>query len=84
MNIFDIFEDDPQPRSQRTPIDPLRKKALIDELVKKQNGRCMYCGRKVARDLFDLATRTRFREEEPTERATSSYCAAHATRAKGH
>ncbi len=55
MSIFDLFaEEDPRPKNRRVPIDPLLKKAIIDELLKKQKGRCMYCGRKVPRDLFDL------------------------------
>ena len=53
MNFFDIFEEE-QPKNKRLALDPLWKKALTDELVKKQKGRCMYCGRRVGRDLFDL------------------------------
>ena len=55
MSIFDLFAEEPVgPKNRRVAIDPLLKKAIIDELLKKQKGRCMYCGRKVARDLFDL------------------------------
>lgn len=53
MAFFDFF-DEPQPKNKRVPLDPLYRKALIDELAKKQKGRCMYCGSKVRRDLFDL------------------------------
>ena len=51
--FFDLFEEE-KPKNKRVAIDPLLKKTITDELVKKQNGRCMYCGRKVGRDLFDL------------------------------
>ncbi len=53
MCFFDFLEEE-GPKNKRVALDPLLKKAIIDELVKKQKGRCMYCGRKVARDLFDL------------------------------
>ena len=53
MCFFDLLEEE-EPRNKRVAIDPLLKKAIIDELVKKQSGRCMYCSRKVGRDLFDL------------------------------
>ena len=53
MCFFDLFEEE-KPKNKRVRLDPLMKKALTDELIKKQKGRCMYCGRKVGRDLFDL------------------------------
>ena len=53
MCFFDLFEEE-RPKNKRVSLDPLYKKALTDELVKKQNGRCMYCGSRVRRDLFDL------------------------------
>ena len=53
MCFFDLFEEE-KPKNKRVALDPLLKKAITDELVKKQKGRCMYCGRKVGRDLFDL------------------------------
>ena len=53
MCFFD-FLDEEKPKNRRVALDPLYKKALTDELVKKQKGKCMYCGRRVARDLFDL------------------------------
>ena len=56
MCFWDFFDDDdekPQ-KNERVAIDPLLKKAITDDLFKKQKGRCMYCGSKVRRDLFDL------------------------------
>ncbi len=53
MCFFDFFEEE-KPKNKRVSLDPLYKKALTDELIKKQKGRCMYCGSKVRRDLFDL------------------------------
>ena len=53
MCFFDLFEEE-QPKNKRVPIDPLLKKAIIDDLIKKQKSRCMYCGGKVRKDLFDL------------------------------
>ena len=53
MCFFDLFEEE-KPKNKRVAIDPLLKKAITGELIKKQKGRCMYCGRKVGRDLFDL------------------------------
>ena len=53
MCFFDLFEEE-KPKTKRVSLDPLYKKALTDELLKKQNSRCMYCGGKVRRDLFDL------------------------------
>ena len=53
MCFFDLFEEE-QPKNKRVPIDPLFKKAIIDDLIKKQKSRCMYCGDKVRKDLFDL------------------------------
>ena len=56
MNIFGAFfdEEEAKPKNRRVALDPLLKRAITDDLIKKQKGRCMYCGRKVARDLFDL------------------------------
>ena len=52
---FDFFgQADSKPTNKREAIDPLLKKAIMDELFKKQGGRCMYDGRKVQRDLFEL------------------------------
>ena len=53
MCFFDLFEEE-KPKNKRIALDPLLKKAITDELIKKQKGRCMYCGSKVRRDLFDL------------------------------
>ena len=53
MCFFDLFEEE-KPKNKRVALDPLLKKAITDELIKKQKGRCMYCGSRVRRDLFDL------------------------------
>lgn len=40
--------------NKRVALNPLLEKGIRDELFKKQGGRCMYCGRKVGRDLLEL------------------------------
>ena len=59
MCIFDLFDDifgeeEAPPKNRRVKLNPTLREAYISELIKKQKGRCMYCGRKVSRDLFDL------------------------------
>ena len=45
----------PEPRSRKS-----FGKIERDALYKTQGGKCMYCGRKVARDLFDVDHKTPF------------------------
>ena len=40
MCFFDLFEEE-KPKNNRVALDPLLKKAIADELIKKQKGRCM-------------------------------------------